>query len=47
MRDLAKLKILEISAIGWQYWLEPGVPTTYFFLLGLMSAFGPERTGSE
>ena len=31
MRDLAKLKILEFSAIGWQYWLEPGVPTTFFF----------------
>ena len=41
MRDLAKLKILEFSAIGWQYWLEPGVP----FLLGLMSAIGPDMTG--
>ena len=44
MRDLAKLKILEVSAISWQYSLEPGVPTT-FFVLGLMSAIGPEMTG--
>ena len=52
MRDFAKLKILEVSTISWQYWLEPGVPTTFiylfiFFFVGLMSAIGPEMTGSE
>ena len=44
MRDSAKLKILEVSTISWQYWLEPGVPTT-IFVLDLMSAIGPEMKG--
>ena len=43
MRDLAKLKILEVSAISWQY---TGWSLAYLqhfgVLLGLMSAIGPE-----
>ena len=56
MRDFAKLKILEVSAISWQYF---GWSLTYlqrceffFFVclfvwcaMGLMSAIGPEMTG--
>ena len=52
IRDFAKLKILEVSAIGWQY---AGWSLVYlqhfffffffFFVLGLMSAIGPEMTG--
>ena len=50
MRDFAKLKILEVSAISWQY---AGWSLVYlqhfffffFFVLGLMSAIGPEMTG--
>ena len=46
MRDLAKLKILEVSAISWQY---TGWSLAYLqhfgVLLGLMSAIGPEMTG--
>ena len=55
MRDFAKLKILEVSAISWQYF---GWSLVYlqrceflvfgeFFdvLWGLMSAIGPEMTG--
>ena len=54
MRDFAKLKILEVSAISWQYF---GWSLTYlqhcefwfvFFFdwcaMGLMSAIGPEMT---
>ena len=43
MRDLAKLKILEVSTISWQY---TGWSLAYLqhfgVLLRLMSAFGPE-----
>ena len=46
MRDFAKLKILEVSAISWQY---AGWSLVYlqhfFFFMGLMSAIGPEMTG--
>ena len=55
MRDFAKLKILEVSTISWQYF---GWSLVYlqrceflvfgeFFgvLRGLMSAIGPEMTG--
>ena len=46
MRDLAKLKILEVSAISWQY---TGWSLAYLqhfgVLLGLRSAIGPEMTG--
>ena len=46
MRDLAKLKILEVSAISWQY---TGWSLAYLqhfgVLLGLMSAIGPGMTG--
>ena len=43
MRDLAKLKILEVSTISWQY---TGWSLQHFgVLLGLMSAIGPEMTG--
>ena len=40
MRDFAKLKILEVSAVSWQY--------TVFYLcgvMGLISAIGLEMTG--
>ena len=55
IRDFAKLKILDVSAIGWQYLV--GALCTYnvffffffffFFVcaMGLMSAIGPEMTG--
>ena len=43
MRDFAKLKILEVSTISWQY---TGWSLVYLqcfgVLLGLMSAIGPE-----
>ena len=48
MRDFAKLKILEVSAISWQY---TGWSLAYLQLcefvcaMGLMSAIGPEMTG--
>ena len=46
MRDLAKLKILEVSTISWQY---TGWSLAYLqhfgVLLGLMSAIGPKMTG--
>ena len=50
IRDFAKLKILEVSAIGWQYagWSLVYLPHFFFFfffVLGLMSAIGPEMTG--
>ena len=46
MRDLAKLKILEVSAINWQYTGWSLVYLQHFsVLLGLMSAIGPEMTG--
>ena len=56
MRDLAKLKILEVSAISWQYfgWSLMYLQRCEFFffffffwcVMGLMSAIGPEMTGS-
>ena len=46
MRDLAKLKILEVRAINWQY---TGWSLAYLqhfgVLLGLMSVIGPGMTG--
>ena len=46
MRDFAKLKILEVSAISWQYTGWSLVYLQLFFLcVGLMSAIGPEMTG--
>ena len=46
MRDLAKLKILEVSAISWQYTGRSLAYLQHFgVLLGLMSAIGPEMTG--
>ena len=52
MRDFAKLKILEVSAISWQYtgwslvYLQHIYIYFFFFcILGLMSAIGPEMTG--
>ena len=45
MRDFAKLKILEVSAISWQ---SLGFFFFFFFfcgVMGLMSAIGPEMTG--
>ena len=49
IRDFAKLKILEVSAIGWQYAGWSLVYHFFFFfffcVLGLMSAIGPEMTG--
>ena len=42
MRDFAKLKILEVSAISWQY---TGFFFVFFFVMDLMSAIGPEITG--
>ena len=54
MRDFAKLKILEISAISWQYtgWSLAYLQLCEFFFFfffvcatGLMSAIGPEMTG--
>ena len=55
MRDFAKLKILEVSAISWQYtgWSLVYLQHFFFFfffssflcVMGLMSAIGPEMTG--
>ena len=46
MRDLAKFKILEVSAISWQYTGWSLVYLQHFgVLLGLMSAMGSEMTG--
>ena len=50
MRDFAKLKILEVSAISWQYagWSLVYLQLFFFFfcgVMGLMSAIGPEMTG--
>ena len=55
MRDLAKLKILEVSAISWQYtgwslvYLQHCKFFFFFFFcgcaMGLISAIGPEMTG--
>ena len=53
MRDFAKLKILEVSAISWQYfgWSHSYLHFFFFFfflcvcVMGLMSAIGPEMTG--
>ena len=56
MRDFAKLKILEVSAISWQYtgWSLAYLQLCKFFFLffffcgcamGLMSAIGPEMKG--
>ena len=43
MRDLAKLKILEVSTISWQYTGWSLVYLQHFgVLLGLVSAVGPE-----
>ena len=48
MRDFAKLKILEVSAISWQYtgWSLAYLQRWEFFFfvcyLGSMSAIGPE-----
>ena len=52
MRDFAKLKILEVSTISWQYtgWSLVYLQLFFFFCvcvcaMGLMSAIGPEMTG--
>ena len=57
MRDFAKLKILEVSAISWQYtgWCLAYLQLCEFFFfflfflcgcaMRLMSAIGPEMTG--
>ena len=50
MRDFAKLKILEVSTISWQYtgWSLVYLQHFFFFFflcLCLMSAIGPEMTG--
>ena len=47
MRDFAKLKILEVSAISWQYtrWSLVYLQHFFFFCMGLMSVIGPEVTG--
>ena len=53
MRDFAKFKILEVSAISWQYtgWSLAYLQLCKFFFffcgcaMGLMSAIGPEMTG--
>ena len=44
MRDFAKLKILEVSAISWQY-IGWSLVYPFFLYVGLMSAIGPEMTG--
>ena len=49
IRDFAKLKILEVSTLSWQYagWSLVYLQHFFFFfcVLGLMSAIGPEMTG--
>ena len=52
MRDFAKLKILEVSAISWQYfgWSLVYLQRFFFFfffcgVMGVESAIGPEMTG--
>ena len=54
MRDFAKLKILEVSAISWQYtgWSLVYLQLFFFFFfffffvcVGLMSTIGPEMIG--
>ena len=51
MRDLAKLKIYEVSAVSWQYFGWSLVYLFFFFfffffvLWRSMSAIGPEMTG--
>ena len=52
MRDFAKLKILEVSTISWQYtgWSLVYLQLSFlffffFFCVGLMSAIGSEMTG--
>ena len=47
MRDFAKLKILEVSAISWQYtgWSLVYLQHCFFCVMCLMSAIGPEMTG--
>ena len=52
MRDFAKLKILEVSTISWQYFGWSHLYLQHFFcvcvcvcVMGLMSAIGPEMTG--
>ena len=43
MRDFAKIKILEVSTVSWQYTGWSLVYLQHFgVLLGLMSAIGPE-----
>ena len=50
MRDFAKLKILEVIVISWQYFGWSLVYLHFFFffffwcVMGLMSAIGPEMT---
>ena len=52
MRDFAKLKILEVSTISWQYagWNLVYLQPFFFFfffcgVMGLMNASSPEMTG--
>ena len=52
MRDFAKLKILEVSTISWQYfgWSLVYLQRCEFFfffggVVGVKSAIGPEMTG--
>ena len=46
MRDLAKLKVSEVSTISWQYTGWSLVYLQHFsVLLELMSVFGPEMPG--
>ena len=50
MRDFAKLEILEVSMISWQYfgWSLAYLQLFFFFFFlwwGLMSAIGPGMTG--
>ena len=44
MRDFAKLKILEVSTISWQYtgWSLVSLQH-FFFFIGFMSTIGPEN----
>ena len=52
IRDFAKLQILEVSAVSWQYagWSLVYLQHFFFFffffcVLGLMTAIGPEMIG--